>query len=200
MSARDRLSVGPNWHIDCRLVAELPEDSVVGIRFTIFAISSVIALSAALFTGYLAYLDLNVRHQIEDWNQKIEEDKWEVIAIKIRQHNYETESKKIESAYLEIKNPVFISGFVSELGRTLPDRMVVNSIEWKEGTVVVRGDLRETSEHASKLLGDYVDKLRADPDIGPHFSTISLTGAERSTEDEQLMVYEITMRAIPRSS
>jgi hypothetical protein len=200
MASRERLLLGPNWHIDCRLVVELPEDSIVGIRFTIYAISCLIAFSAVLFTGYLAYLDLNVRHQIADWNQKIEEDKWEELAIKIRQHNYEGESKKVESAYAEMKNPVFVSGFFSELGRTLPDRMVVDSIAWSEGAVVVRGNLRDTSEQASMLLGDYVDKLRSDPDIGPHFASISLTGAERSTQDDQLMIFQITMRAKPKSS
>jgi hypothetical protein len=194
MASHDRLLLGPNWHVDCRLVVELPEDSIVGVRFTIYA------FSAALFTGYLAYLDLNIRHQIADWNQRIEEDKWEELAIKIRQHNYEAESKKIESAYAEMKNPVFVSGFISELGRTLPDQMVVNSIDWSEGTVVFRGDLRDTSEQASRILGDYVDKLRADPEIGPRFSSINLTGAERSTEDDQEMIFEITMRAKPKGS
>jgi hypothetical protein len=200
MASRERISLGPNWHVDCRLVVELPEDSIVGVRFTIYAVSCAIAFSAVLFTGYLAYMDFNIRHQIADWNQKIEEDKWEELAIKIRQHNYEAESKKIESAYAEMKNPVFVSGFISELGRTLPERMVVNSIDWSEGTVLVKGDLRETSEHASMLLGDYVDTLRADPEIGPRFGSISLTGAERSTEDEQEMIFEITMRAKPKGS
>jgi hypothetical protein len=49
------------------------------------------------------------------------------------------------------------------------------------------------------ILGDYVDKLRADPEIGPHFASISLTGAERSTLDDQLMIFQITMRAKPKS-
>jgi hypothetical protein len=199
MASRERLLLGPNWHVDCRLVVELPEDSIVGIRFTIYVISCVIAFTAVLFTGYLIYLDLNIRHQIADWNQKIEEDKWEELAIKIRQHNYEGESKKIESAYNEMKNPVFVSGFFSELGRTLPPQMIVDSISWSEGAVVFRGNLRDTSEHASMILGDYVDKLRADPEIGPHFGSISLTGAERSTLDDQLMIFQITMRAKPKS-
>jgi hypothetical protein len=198
MASRERLLLGPNWHVDCRLVVELPEDSIVGVRFTIYAISCMIAFSAVLFTGYLAYLDLNLRHQIVDWNAKIEEDKWEGLAIKIRQHNYEVESKKIESAYSELKNPAFVSGFITELGRTLPNQMIIDSIDWNEGTVIVKGDLRETSEHASMILGDYVDKLRANPEIGPLFSTINLTGAERSTQDEQAMVFEITMRANPK--
>jgi hypothetical protein len=199
MASRERLLLGPNWHIDCRLVVELPEDSIVGVRFTIYAISCVIAFSAVLFTGYVTYLDFNLRHQIADWNQKIEEDKWEELAIKIRQHNYEGESKKVESAYNEMKNPVFVSGFISELGRTLPNQMIVDSISWNEGAVVFRGNLRDTSEHASMILGDYVEKLRSDPEIGPHFGSISLTGAERSTVDDQLMIFQITLRAKPKS-
>jgi hypothetical protein len=195
MASRERLLLGPNWHVDCRLVVELPEDSIVGVRFSIYVISCVIALSAILFTGYIVYLDLNIRHQIADWNQKIEEDKWEELAIKIRQHNYEVEAQKIENAFVQMKNPVFVSGFIAELGQTLPAQMVVDSIDWNEGTVIVKGGLRETSEHASMLLGAYVDKLRADPEIGPHFSSINLTGAERSTLDEQAMIFEITMRA-----
>jgi hypothetical protein len=152
-----------------------------------------------LFTGYLAYSDVNLRHQIDDWNSKIEEDKWEMLAIKIRQRYYEAEAKKIEGAYTQIKNPVFISGVISELGRKLPDRMQVDAISWTDGTVIVRGGLRETSERASMLLGNFVDTLRADPAIGPYFTSINLTGADRSTEDDQLMVFQITFHEKPRS-
>jgi hypothetical protein len=44
-ASRDRLFLGPHWHVDCRLVAELPEDSVVGIRFITYAVSTAIACS-----------------------------------------------------------------------------------------------------------------------------------------------------------
>ena len=195
---RERLFLSPNWHIDCRLVAELPEDSVVGVRFITYAVSCVIALIAVLITGYLGYQDINLRHQIDDWNQRIEDDRWDVIEIRRLQRFYEIETKKIESAFNEIKNPVFVSGFITELGRTLPEEMVVDSIDWNEGTVVIRGGLRETSEQASILLGKYVEKLRADPEIGPHFKSINLTGAERSGDDEGMMVYELTFHLKPK--
>ena len=41
--AKERLFLAPNWHVDCRLIAELPEDSVVGMRFITYAISCAIA-------------------------------------------------------------------------------------------------------------------------------------------------------------
>jgi len=197
-SSRDRLFLSPNWHVDCRLIVELPEDSVVGVRFISYAITSSIALAAVLFTGWLAYRDLSLRHMIDDAEQRIEEDRWDVIEIKRLQRFYEQESDKVESAFTEMRNPILISGFVSEIGRTLPDKMVVDSIDWNDGRVTIRGGLRETSERASLLLGSYVDKLRDDPEIGPNFSSITVTGLNRSTEDEQMLGYEISLKLKPR--
>jgi hypothetical protein len=196
---RDRLFLTPHWHVDCRLVAELPEDSVVGIRFITYAVSCAIALGAVLATGWFVYADLSLKRQISDAEQRLEDDRWEVIEIRRLQRFYETETKKIESAYSEIRNPIFISGLVSELGHTLPDKMIVDSIEFADGRILIRGRLRETSEHASIVLGGYLDKLRADPEVGPRYSTINVTGLDRSIEDDQTMNYTITMHLKART-
>ncbi|MFZ1057470.1 MAG: hypothetical protein WAN79_17485 [Opitutaceae bacterium] len=197
--SRERQLTAPHWHVDCRLVGELPEDSVVGVRFITYAISCAIALGAILFTGWYAYADLTLRHQIEDAEQRLEDDRWEVIEIRRLQRFYEIESKKIESAYSEMKNPILISGFVAELGRTLPDRMAVDSIEFNEGRFIIHGRMREASERASLMLGSYLDKLRADPEVGPRFSSINVTGLDRSVEDDQVMTYAITLHLKPRA-
>jgi hypothetical protein len=196
---RDRLFITPNWHVDCRLVAELPEDSVVGIRFMTYAISCAIAIAAVLFTGWYAYADLSLRRQIQDASQRLEDDRWDVIEIRRLQHFYEVETKKIESAYSEMKNPILISGFMAELGRTLPDRMAIDTIELGEGRILIHGRLRASSEAASILLGKYLDKLRADPEVGPHFSSINVTDLDRSLDDEQIMIYALTLRLKPRT-
>jgi len=195
----DRLFVTPHWHVDCRLVVELPEDSVVGVRFMSYTITSAVALSAVLFTGWLGYKDLSLRHMIADAEQREEQDHWDVAEIRRLQRFYEAETRKIEGAYAEMRNPMLISGFISELGRTLPERMLVDSIEWNETKVTLRGGLRESSARASMLLGNYVEQLRADPEVGPHFTSITLTGLNRSADDDQLMGYEITFRPKPRS-
>jgi hypothetical protein len=196
---RDRLFLAPNWHVDCRLVAELPEDSVVGVRFITYAVSCAIALAAVLFTGWYAYADFSLRQQIDDWNQRLEGDHWDVVEILRLQRFYEIEAKKIGSAYKEIRSPFLISGFLSDLGRTIPDRMLIDSIDFGDGKTVVRGRLREAPDLASRLVGGYVSKLRTDPAIGLYFTSINITGLDRSTEDEQMMSYEITFRLKPRT-
>ncbi|HEY4990340.1 MAG TPA: hypothetical protein VII09_11060 [Opitutaceae bacterium] len=197
--ARDRLFLTPNWHIDCRLVAELPEDSVVGIRFITYAVSCAIALAVVLFTGWYVYADLSLRHQIDDAAQRLEDDRWEVIEIRRLQRFYEIESKKIESAYSEMRNPILLSGFTNELGRTLPERMVIDSIDFGDGRILIRGRLRESSERASILLGKYLEQLRSDPEVGPYFTTINVTGLDRSTEDDQMMSYTLTLHLKART-
>ena len=197
--AKDRLHMTPHWHVDCRLIAELPEDSVVGMRFITYVVSFAIAFAAVLFTGWYAYADFAIRRQIDDAEQKIEEDRWEVIEIRRLQRFYEIESKKIESAYAEIKNPILFSGFIAELGATLPDRMLIDSIDYSEGKFIIRGRIKQLSERASITVGTYLEKLRSDPEIGPHFRTINVTSLERSNEDDQMMVYAISMSMKPRT-
>jgi hypothetical protein len=198
-SAGDRLFLSPHWHVDCRLIVELPEDSVIGVRFMSYTITSAVTLAALLFTGWLGYRDMSLRHMIADAEQRIEQDRWDVIEIKRLQRFYELETKKIEGAYSEMRTPFLVSGFISEVGRTLPDRMIVDTIEWAESSVIIRGGIRDSSERASLLLGNYVELLRADPEVGLHFTSITLTGLNRSIEDDQVMGYEITFRLRPRS-
>jgi hypothetical protein len=185
--------------VDCRLIVELPEDSVVGVRFMSYTITSAVTLAAVLFTGWLGYKDMSLRHMIDDAEQRIEQDRWDVIEIRRLQRFYELETKKIEGAYSEMRTPFLISGFISEVGRTLPDRMLVETIDWADNKVIIRGGLRESSERASLLLGNYVELLRADPEVGQHFSAITLTGLNRSIDDDQVMGYEITFHLKPRS-
>jgi hypothetical protein len=196
---RDRLFLSPNWHIDCRLVAELPEDSVVGIRFITYAISSAIALAVVLFTGWYAYADFNLRNQIEDSTARLEDGRWDVIEIRRLQHFYETESKKIESAYREIRTPIMLSDFISEIGRTLPDRTAVDGIDYDDFRIVIRGRLRESSENSSITLGHYLDTLRADPLVAPYCSSINVTDLTRSQDDDQVMNYALTLILKKRS-
>jgi hypothetical protein len=196
---RDRLFLTPNWHVDCRLVAELPEDSVVGVRFITYAVSFAVALGAVLFTGWFGYADFSLRQQIDDGNRQMEDTYWDVAEVRRIQRFYEIEAKKIESAYSEMKAPIFLSGFVSDIGRTIPDRMLVDSFEYGGGKMVVRGRLRESPERASQTIGSYVDKLRAEPSIGPHFASINITSLERSSDDDQMMNYEIALHLKPRS-
>ena len=70
--SRDPLALSPHWHVDCRIEAELPEDNIVGTRFLINMVFTVLALAAVLFTGWLGYKNLGLRYQIRGYGRLLE--------------------------------------------------------------------------------------------------------------------------------
>jgi hypothetical protein len=185
--------LSPHWHVDCRIEAELPEDTIVGTRFLINVVFTALALTAFLYTGWLGYVNLNLRRQIRDWELRINENRAEVRDIQRMQQEYATEAAKIDQAYTLVRPQLFVSDFFADIGRTRPEQMAIDSIEWNDTGIVIRGSLAEKSERATRLLGGYVELLRRDPKIAPQFREIGLTDVDRGTTGETLR-FEIVFR------
>lgn len=196
--SRDPLIVSRHWHVDCRIEADLPEDNIVGTRFLINIVFTAIVLVALIFTGWLGYVNLNLRHQIRDWEVRINENRGEVRDIQRMQQDYAVEAAKIDQAYSLIRPRLYVSGFFMNLGRTRPEQMAIDQIDWNDAGIVVRGSVAEKSERATRLLGGYVDQLRRDDKIAPLFREISLTDVARGTTGDMLK-FEIIFRFKPKT-
>jgi hypothetical protein len=179
-------ATGPvvHWHIDCRIESELPEDNIVGTRFLINVLFGALALAGLLFTGWLGYLDLSTRHQTRDWEQRINENRAEVRDIQRMQREYAAEAAKIDEAHKLIKPHMYVSGFIAHLGSSRPAQLVIDAIEWTDITIIVRGSIREKSERATLLLGNYVKTLGKDETMAALFKEVRLTGFDRGTTDD----------------
>lgn len=188
--SKDPISVSPHWHVDYRIVEELPEDTIIGTRFIIHVAFTALALAALLVAGWYGAISWSLRHQIADWERRIKENRTEVAEIERLQREYATESAKIDQAYALMRPQLFVSGFLADIGRTRPEQMSIDLIEWNDAGVVVRGGLRERSERASRILGGYVEMLRKEEKIGPLFRTIGLTDIDRGTGTD-LLKFEI---------
>src|SRR3954471_12202089 len=115
---RDPLALSPHWHVDCRIEAELPEDTLIGTRFLVHAIFGGVAFAALLFSGWLGYVTMSLRHEVRDWEQRIHDNNAEVLEIQRMQRDYAAEAIKIDQAHALVKPQFFISGFIANLGRT----------------------------------------------------------------------------------
>ncbi len=181
---RDPLELSPHWHVDCRLVEELPDDNVVGTRFLINVLFGAGAVAAIIFAGWLLYLSLSLRYQIRDWEQRINDNRAEVRDIQRMQREYSAEAAKIDQAYALVR-PVFnVSAFLANIGRTRPDQMSIDIIDWSEAGIAMRGSLNESAERASMMLGNYVKTLSHDDKIGPLFREIVLNSVDRGTSGD----------------
>jgi hypothetical protein len=179
-------ATGPvaHWHIDCRIESELPEDNIVGRRFLINVLFSALAVAGLLFAGWLGYLNLSTRHQTRDWELRINENRAEVRDIQRMQREYALEAGKIDEAYRLVRPQLFVSGFIANVGRSRPAQLVIDAIEWTELTIIMRGSVRDKSERASLLLGNYVKTLGKDEAMSPIFREIRLTGFDRGVGDD----------------
>ena len=186
---RDPLALGAHWHLDCRIPEELPEDTLVGTRFLTHVLFTAVALGMLLFTGWLAYGNVMVGRQIRDWEQRMSDNRAEVRDIQRMQREYAAEAAKIDQAYSLVRPQFFVSGFFADLGRTRPDPMAIDIIEWNEAGIVVRGSVHANPERAMQVLGNYVEQLRRDEKIGPLFSDIRQTDLIRG--DGELWRFEI---------
>jgi hypothetical protein len=193
---RDPLALTQHWHVDCRVEAELPEDKIVGTRFLANVLFTAMAAGLLLFTGWLGYVGLSLRQQIRDWENRISDNRAAVREVQIMQRDFAAEAAKIDQAFALMRPRLRVSSFIANIGRSRPDQMAIDIIEWNEAGVVVRGSLAETSERATRMLGGYVEKLREDDGIGPLFREIVLTSLDRGGSGGSLR-FEINFRLKP---
>lgn len=186
--------MSPHWHVDCRIEAELPEDNVVGTRFLINAVFTVIALAMLLYTGRLGYENLSLRRQIHDWETRIRENRGEVGEIRRMQQEYAMEAAKIDQAFALVRPQLYVSGFFADIARIRPEQIGIDVIDWNDAGIVVRGSLTEkSSERATRLLNGFVEQMRRDPRLAPLFRDIRLTDLDRGAVGEVLK-FEVVFR------
>lgn len=188
----DQLSPLQDWRLDLRLIEELPENAVVGRRFLGHTVAGVAAATALLFCGWTGYHLYATAQGITDWQNRISGTQAQVAEVSRLERAYTTQAARLDQIHRMMHNPIPITVFLAEFGRTLPPPMSVDMIETRAGIYLVRGTLSDSSERASKLIGGYVTTLTTNPVIGPHFKDIKLTGLERF-DDEDGLSFEITL-------
>jgi hypothetical protein len=184
--SKDPLALSPHWHVDYRIEAELPEDTVVGTRFLINLAFTIPALVALIFFGLFAQQWWDLTEKIGEAERFISQNKTEVSSFDDMWNKYTVESSKIEQAYLLVRSQLFVSEFIANIGRTRREQMFIDLIEWNETGIVLRGGVREKSEQATRTLGGYVAELGKDEKIKPYFQTIQLTAVDRGASGDTL--------------
>lgn len=192
---RDPLAPSPHWRVDLRLVGELPEDNIVGTRFLVNVLFAAAAVAAVVYCGWLGYKDLILRRQIHDWEQRIKDNAAEVRDIQDMQKKYAMEAQKIDQAWTLVRPQLRVHQFFADLGRTRPEQLVIDLIEWNDTGIVMRCNIREGSEAATRIVGNYVRQLNRDEKISPLFAVFS-TDQSRGDRDG-VFKFELTFRFKP---
>lgn len=167
---RDALRAGSHWHVDCRIEAELPKDNVVSGRFVANILFGSVAFALLLVFTALSYQTWTTSRQVRDWTARIAKNMPEVRAIQGLQREYVAEASKVDQAYGTIRPTLLVTEFLSVLGRTLPREISVESLEWNDQDIVMRGLIRESRVESGRILTQYVELLKKEPLIAPQFN------------------------------
>ncbi len=187
------LDLEPNWHLDFRDLATLPEDRVVRVRFLINTCAAAVTLILLTLLGLQLFRRAAIAEPLRFWNEQIGSHRREYEELQLTLRDYMNEAGKVKDAYEIVHSRFVPSDFILALGRTLPDRMTVDMIEYADQVVTVRGTLAEPPERASRVLGRYVEALHNDQVIGPLFADISAPSLDR-TKQENLFNFVMVLR------
>ena len=190
----DTLDFGPHWHLDCRLAAELPEDNVVRARFLADAFFGAMAFGLLLLCLWSGYGNASVAGSIRDWERRMADQRTEMEALQKVQQDISRLGNRISQATELTGSPYLVSQLLLDLGRTRPDQVRIDVIQVTERMLYLRGNISETSDRATRVLGLYVQALRADPAIGPHFAEITPSSIDRVNNQSDAFSFEVTLR------
>ena len=181
-----------DWRLDFRLVDHLPEDSVIGQRFVANTIAAAVATAAVLACAWSSYTLYTTVSGIADWEDRIASTAVEVRQIERLQREYAFEAGRIDEIHTLMRNPIAMTTFLTEFARVMPPEVNIDMFETRENKLIIRGQLADGSERASRLVGTWVSSLSKHEVLGPPFSEIKLTGLERF-DDEDGLSFEISL-------
>lgn len=188
-----RAPLVPAWHPNFRNFQRLPDTKPVRTVFFVNGLAVVVALSLLLYVAYQEYALLTVNRQLADLEVQIERDqKLSRQAVTLFKQ-FQEEEKRILDLETFLRSPVAMSDLMLEIGRTLPNRIALRSVAYRDNGVVIRGMVRGAGDRASGEVSTYVDLLRRDRVFAGLFGNISQTSLARDPQSGR-MTFELFLK------
>lgn len=170
------------WHFDCRLSKELPDHNPVRGRFLANLLAGTFATIALFYAGMTLYYYTVTQNEIAYWQEQIETNSGSMVELQKYISSINAGGRKLDEIHKLTHTALPVSEFIQEIGRTRPANVRIDMIEYHDGTVYIRGGLRESSQRTTAVLSQYVTELRANPRLRPLFSHIVQTSMERNAQ------------------
>lgn len=183
----------PAWHPNFRNFERLPDTKVVRTSFFLNGFAVIVTLALLLFFAYREYSALILRQQIAAWDAQIARDRTASAKAVADFRKFQAEEKKVKEVETFLTGKLVLSDFILNLGKTLPHRIALQSINFRDTGVVIKGIVRGAGDRASGEVSEYVAKLQKDPAIGGLFSEITQTSLARDPQSGR-MTFDLVMK------
>ena len=170
----------PAWHLDFRDSDQLPDMKPIRTAFFINGLAILVATTVVLFFAYQETQLYALNSQISDIVRQIEQDRLPSADAAKSFKEFQAQEKKIAEAVAFLDAPMALSTFLLRLGEILPDNIKIDTIDWRGGSVTLRGTVSGTPDEASGYASGLVEIFNNDEVFSPVFEDAALTSLLRN--------------------
>jgi hypothetical protein len=187
-------SLNRPWHPNFRDAATLPDTKVIRTSFFINTVFGLVAAALGFMFVSQEYAIRDLHSQIRLLEEQILKDSKPSNAAGALYAQFQVEEKKIKEVETFLSaNKITVSSFIQSLGRTIPSKVAISTVDYNNLGVSIRGLVLGSPEQASSLVSMYEKQLKSDEEISKIFDSIALTSLARDSENGRLS-FEISMR------
>jgi len=187
----------PAWHLDFRNSDGLPDVKPIRTSFFINGIAAVLVAGIALYFANQELKLYNLRSDVAQLEQQIASDTGPSREAVAKFQKFRTEEKKLNEVVDFVDRRIDPSDFLLRLGEILPENIIVEVVDLREGIFTLGGTVSGTPDEASGYASGLVELLNGDEILGPLFEDASLTSLVRNPSTG-LLNMEIRLPIAPK--
>lgn len=194
----EAVASAPAWHPNFRNYEQLPDLKVVRTAFFINGLAVLAAVGALLYFVYQEFQLSTLREEIENRVTSVERDRRASGQAVATFRQFQAAERQIKEVTDLMVRRHDLSDLLLHLGATLPEQIALTAFDLRPNRIALTATVRGAPELASGYASQYVSQLAEDPDIGPLFSTVTMSGLARDPASGRITI-EITLTYAPAS-
>lgn len=191
---------GPCWHPDFRDPAALPDVKVIRTSFFLNVCAAVVFCGLLIFFFYREFESRSLREQVDSHNIRISERQTQNQHAVDMSREFTNEAAKVSELQEFLDVPTGVSEFLSELARTIPDRVVFSRINYRltesRGQVDLTGRVHGASSDATDLVSEYERFFTEDPFFMERVESVNVRSVVRNPETDTLS-FDFLLSIVP---
>lgn len=183
----------PGWHPNFRNYEKLPDIKVVRTAFFVNGAAIFVALALGVYFGLKEWQVWVLKGQTAEEQRKVDRDRRPSDQAVALFKKFQAEEARIAEVDAFIKSKPLLSALLLRLGSTLPPDIAIDSLDLRVEGLALRLSLRGDAVAASGQATQYLEQLKADPELA-QFEDFNFTATPVRNPATGSMVVEFFLR------
>lgn len=189
--SKGKIKAQAQWHVDFRIIDTLPDTKLIRTDFMLTFVAICLAVGLLFLLAYKEYKSITLSREIAELKNNIKQD-----TAGNRQHlSLDGQFKSLSNKVTELDtfryNPYPAPDFLLALSEIRSDEIVLSNVVFREvnrregrtitqlSNVSLSGTIAGSSELATQIVSDFVDKLKSLELLSEYINRIQLDSLNR---------------------